>query len=306
MGSEGLESRVVRTARIADRRGFCFHHEDLARWLHGGPGSPAEVARATLASPRLSLRDGFVALRGRESLVALSRRRREAHSTQRGVGPALASEFARRLAADCPFVRSVALCGSHATGGAVPGDDVDVNLLVEDGTKFVSYSVALLHASRHSLTRRARKSAEERVGPFPKVVCVNAVYEESQTRPFSRRDEQVAFEFLASRPVFGAGRMREMLEANPWLLDHFPQIAERFASRVPLEAAPPPSRLGRAMGSLNGTRDVADAVGYVFARLAHGFADASRRGDPVAAARREFLRSAKHPYDVLDRVEVRR
>ena len=299
-----LEERVLRTARIAEGRGFCFHHEDLAGLLLGGPEEPDAVRRAALREQRLNLVDGFVAVRGREVLVEHSRLRRNGGPTVVRECEAVAAEFARRLVADCPLVECVALAGSHATGAGLPGDDVDVNLFCGDGAKFIAYSLALYHASRFGLTASARSTAAERVGPLPKVVCVNVVFERSQTAPFARRDDQLAYELLISRPVFGADRLREVLESNGWLTSLFPQIAERREALITDGGSSyPPTAIGRSMASLNGSRSVLNALGFWLASAAHSAVDITRRGDPVTAGRVRQLRRMKYPYDVLDKVE---
>jgi hypothetical protein len=302
-----LGARVVRTARIAEARGFCFHHEDLAPLLVQGPAEPGAVARAAEREPSLNLVDGFVSLRGREALVAHSRRRRNRDPAAVARAETTATEFARRLAADCPLVECVALAGSHATGAGLEGDDVDVNVFCGDGAKFIAYALALMHASRFSLSPSASRGMAERVGPLPKVVCVNTVFERSQTSPFARRDDQLAFELLISRPVLGAERFSEVVETNPWLLELFPQIAMRPPSgSQDGGSSPPHTALGRSMASLNGSRSVLNALGYWLASAAHLAVDFTRRGDPVAAGRIRRLRRMKHPYDVLDKVENRR
>src|SRR6202022_1867596 len=120
-------------------------------------------------------------------------------------------------------------------------DDVDLNLIVDDGHRHLAYvavnAVGLLHALAHrdkpvdDLTRRPLA---------PRLMTANLILERSQCLPLIRQDEDMAFELLMAEPVFGIEAVWEVIDANAALLEHFPQLADKPAS---LLIAPPARRL---------------------------------------------------------------
>lgn len=296
-----LEDRVVATLRIATRWGYGLAGTDVGPLLYGGPADASEIASALDSSPAIVHRDGIATLRGREDLIekCLSRRR-----SNRGLASlyfGIAEDFGRDLMKHSPFVRSIAVCGSTASGGLESGDDIDFNLFAEDGTKYIVYLTALLLGVKYSLLhgrRFARGTSILRI--LPKVTCVNVVWTESDVLPFVRQDEFLAFELLRSVPIAGTAHYTRTLESNPWLGIHFPQIFTRvFADRVEPQR---PSFLARALQGLArspGRRRILDRLCRAISRAIHCVVRLSRERDPKALARHAFLRRVKFPYDVF-------
>jgi len=244
--------------------------------------------------------DGFVCLRGREHLVERSRDRVVADKRLNPRMRAVAHDFARDLARVCPFVQTVALTGSMASGGYQEGDDIDFDLFVQRGTKYTTYLIATLvglkYAWRH---RHLELNAHHRTPLLPKIICINVVWPEDQTQPFVRNDEGLAFELLHCQPLVGSESFGRVLRDNPWLHAFFPQIYRRvWADVVPRESGV----LSRFLAALARRPTVLMRIEGASRRLAwvlYQLVQNHRSKDPEARERMAFLRLVKYPYEVF-------
>jgi len=252
------------------------------------------VRRAASASRDLAIVHDLVLDRERVAQAERIRDRASGHSAHAGDYIAMTQRFVRTLVACAPFIRSVWIAGSLASGGFRESDDVDLNLVVEDGHRHLAYvavnTLGLLHALGHrskpvdDLTRRP---------VAPRLMTANLILERSQLAPLARQDEGMAFELLVSEPVFGVDLFREIVDRNPALLEHFPQLAEKGA---PLEIAPASrARVPRWLypAALDGA---ARAVGL----MAWRYMQWTRRHRPDALARVAFVRETMRPYTLFD------
>lgn len=299
--AEALESRIVKTLDIAARWGYGLSVDQLARLLYGG-SEPRELVAQSLAGERGIVReDGFATVTGREDLLRKSVDRHRSNGILADSYHRIALDFAADLLRHSPFVRAVALSGSTASGGLGAGDDIDLNLFVDDGTKYIVYLTALILGVKYSLRHRRRFARGSAFfGLIPKVACVNVVWTDGDSRPFVRQDEFLAFELLRSRAIAGADYYRVVLAANPWLEEHFPQVFDEVAEGP--VAAPPPSPFHRLQGWLTrspASRRRLDRSCRAVARVLHRIVDLSRERDPAAMERLRFLRRVKFPYDVF-------
>ena len=299
--ADGLDGRIVKTLDIAARWGYGLSVHQLATLLYGGPVPEGDVARAVRETSGVAREDGFATVAGREELLAKSIDRHRTNGTLAEAYLGIARAFTRDLLRHSPFVRAVAISGSTASGGLGQGDDVDLNLFAEDGTKYIVYLTALLLGVKYSIGHRRRfANGSAFLGLLPKVTCVNVVWTEGQSRPFVRQDEFLAFELLRSRAIAGEDHYRQILEANPWLREHFPQaleIPKREAVTVPRGSVF--ARLQRWFARTPARRRWLDRACRVVARALHRVVDLSRSRDPEAIRRAQFLRRVKFPYDVF-------
>jgi len=222
------------------------------------------------------------------------RDRASGHSAHAGDYIAMTQRFVRTLVACAPFIRSVWIAGSLASGGFRESDDVDLNLVVDDGHRHLAYvavnALGLLHALGHrskpvdDLTRRP---------VAPRLMTANLILERSQLAPLARQDEGMAFELLVSEPVYGVDWFREIVDRNPALLDHFPQLARKGAPLAiePAHRVQAPRWLYPA--ALDGA---ARAVG----QMAWRYMQWTRRHRPDALARVAFVRETMRPYTLFD------
>lgn len=245
--------------------------------------------------------DGMVALLGQEALIAKTEDRLKAHAALGETNVAVAREFCHDLAESCPFVQCVALTGSLASGAFRDGDDIDFDLFVDSGTKYICYLLGTLLGLKYAWRHRGREvSNHHRTPVLPKLTCVNVVWTENETRPFVRKDEGLAYELLRCHPLMGSSVFRKILRNNGWLQNHFPQIYDReWVDEVHKGEM---NALGRFLASLRRVPPalrILDAASRGLAWVLYTFVQWTRRNDPEAMEHLEFLRRVKYPYEVF-------
>jgi len=296
----GLAARVGETLKIMHRWGYAPRIEVLSEQLLGGPASVEHLHHELEARPDLIVQDGFVSLQGYAHLIRKSQRRVDSHQSFRAAALEIARGFARDLVNSCPMVDCIALAGSLASGGYGPQDDIDFDLIVRPGTKYICYLLAHLVGLRFSWRyRHLRLDEFHRTPLLPKITCVNVVWPEDQAKPFARRDEDMAFELLRCEPLYGAQAFRSALENNPWVRDYFPQAYDREWHTEP---NPRPNLLGRLLARVDRNPMMLRWLETASRRIAwilYQYVQRSRRGSPGPIARMEFLRRAKFPYEAF-------
>jgi len=286
--------RVRRTVALLSRRGFALGPDRLAALCLGGAISEGDVRWAVAASSDLTLEHGLVLMRSDSFRAGEIASRAAAHDSDAPHYLAMTVRFVRMLVSFAPFIRSVSIAGSLASGGFRASDDVDLNLIVDDGRRHLAYVavnfLGLLHAMRYrskpvdDLTRRPLA---------PRLMTANLILERSQCRPLLRQDEDMAFEMAMSQPVFGLDVFDEVVQANPGLLDQFPQLGYRSPAlvinaasrpRLPLWIFPP----------------LLDSAARRVGAAAWHYMQWTRRGKPEALARVAFVRATMRPYSLFD------
>jgi hypothetical protein len=273
---------------LLERRGYAASPARLAQVCLGGTLTEREIRAAIATANDLRERDGLVLRSPLGLSLPAVVARRDGHALQSRSSLEAARRFSSGLAALCPHVLSVAVSGSLASGGFLASDDVDLNLVVEDGSRHLAYValniLGLLHALGH---RRKPVDAHTRRPLAPRLMTANLILERSECFPLVRKDEDMAYEMLIAEPVYGAGFYSSVIGANPGLLEHFPQLAGKPAPlemrvdhRLPAAALPlwlegAAARLGRA--------------GWRYMQW-------TRRRHPEALARVAFVRRTMRPY----------
>ncbi len=136
--------------------------------------------------------------------------------------------------------------------------------------------------------------------PFlPKVTCINVVWPGDETVPFARQDEGLAFELARCLPLRGIARFRAMLESNPWIEEYFPQLYGRVWAEEPPREPTAAGRFLAAIGRHPRALRFLEALSFGVSWILYRFVQGSRRGDPEAEERMEFLRRVKYPYEVF-------
>ena len=291
--STSVSDRVHDTVELLQRRGYALKPARLAGLCLGGPISESEVRWVVAASPDLDVVEDLVIDRSSAARVNAIRSRALAHESDAGHYLRMTIRFVRTLVAAAPFIRSVSIAGSLASGGFRASDDVDLNLIVEDGYRHLAYvavnSLGLLHALAH----RAKPVDDLTRRPLaPRLMTANLILERSMCHPLPRQDEQMAFEVLMAEPVFGADEVNDLIAANPALVDHFPQLALKSA---PLLIDGRLRRLPDALfpGSLDG-------VARLIGRTAWRYMQWTRRHCPQALARVAYVRETMHPFALFE------
>jgi len=292
-GTSTTSDRVRRTVALLRRRGYALPLSGLAALCVGGPLDPDEVRWAVAACPDLQVAEGLVVEKAAADSAGAIQRRARTHALEAAPYVAMTLSFTRRLVALAPYVRAVSIAGSLATGGFRESDDVDLNLIVDDGHRHLAYVAVNTLGLVHALAHRAKPVDDLTRRPLaPRLMTANLILERSQCLPLARQDEDMAFELLVARPVFGSDEISSVIESNPRLLDHFPQLAE---GRAPLDGACPATRLPRALFPR-----FLDHPARALGEAAWRYMQWTRRDRPEALARVAFVRSTMRPYTLFD------
>src|SRR5438046_588251 len=185
----------------------------------------------------------------------------------------------------------VAIVRSWAWGGLLESDDVDLNLLGEDDHRHLAYVALNTLGVVHALRQRGKPTDAHTRRPLaPRLMTANLILERSQYLPLQRDDEDMAFEFLIGEPVFGLEAIAEVLDANPVLLEHFPQLAGK---PVPFAI----ERRRRLPKSL--FPRILDPPARALGQAAWRYMQWTRRHRPEALARVAYVRSTMRPYTLF-------
>jgi hypothetical protein len=291
--STSTSDRVRETVELLRRRGYALTPARLGALCLGGPLTEDVVRWAVAASPELTLAGDLVVERSTLARVAEIRSRATAHESDAAQYLPMTARFVRTLVAVAPFIRSVSVAGSLASGGFRDSDDVDLNLIVDDGHRHIAYVVVNMLGLVHALGHRAKPVDNLTRRPIaPRLMTANLILESSQCHPLQRQDEDMAYELLVAEPVFGHEAFTEVLDSNPALLDHFPQLAYKQAR---LHTDPPAWRLPAQLfpNSLDGAARRIGEAGWRYMQW-------TRRQHPDALARVAYVRATMRPYTLFD------
>lgn len=292
--STATPDRIRRTVRLLASRGYALSPRRLARVCIGGPLSADEVRWSVAADPELCLADDLVFDLADTERVGEIRSRARGHDVDAAGYVSMTLRFVRTLVTFAPFIRGVSIAGSLASGGFRNSDDVDLNLIVDDGHRHLAYVAVNTLGLIHALAHRAKPVDDLTRRPLaPRLMTANLILELSQCMPLERQDENMAFELLMAEPVFGLSAIRDVIHANPALLEHFPQLAGKPA---PLLIDPPARRLPLSLfpSALDGTARLLGESAWRYMQW-------TRRKRPDALARVAYVRSTMHPYALFDR-----
>ena len=289
--------RVRRTVALLSRRGFALGPDRLAALCLGGSVSEGDVRWAVAASSDLTLEHGLVLTRSDSGRAGEIAARAAAHDADAPHYLAMTVRFVHTLVSFAPFIRSVSIAGSLASGGFRASDDVDLNLIVDDGRRHLAYVAVNVLGLLHALGHRSKPVDDLTRRPLaPRLMTANLILERSQCRPLLRQDEDMAFEMAMSQPVFGLDVFDEVVQANPPLLDHFPQLSYRSSALV-VDPAPRPRLPAWLFPSL------LDGVARRVGGAAWHYMQWTRRGRPEALARVAYVRATMRPYSLFDELE---
>jgi hypothetical protein len=126
----------------------------------------------------------------------------------------------------------------------------------------------------------------------PRLMTANLILETSQCHPLARQDEDMAYELLVAKPIFGLDVFDEVIDANPALLEHFPQLARRLEPLTPEPTRP------RAPEWLFPAR--LDGVARWIGCAAWRYMQWTRRHHPEALSRVAYVRETMRPYTLFD------
>ena len=289
--SARLENRIARTVALLERRGYAVAPARLGEVCAGGRLPEQAVLEAVAGHPELEIQHGMVVRRGSACALGSAERART-HSTSSAAYLRETIRFVRTLVRLNPYIRAVSIAGSLASGGFRDSDDVDLNLVVEDGRRHVAYVALNLLGMAHALRHRRKPVDTHSTRPLaPRLMTANLVLERSQCFPLERQDEDMAYELLAAEPVHGRPLWREIVTANPGLVEHFPQLDRRPAPwAVDTATALPCWLFPRLL----------DRPSRHLGSAAWRYMQWTRRKRPEALARVAYVRETMRPYALFD------
>ena len=286
--------RIRGTVALLRRRGYAVAPRRVGELCLGGAMPESQVRWIVGADPDLVIADGLVVERDAADHAGAIRERADGHQAQAASYVRMTRSFVRTLVAVAPFVRAVAIAGSLASGGFRTSDDVDLNLVVDDGHRHLAYVVVNTLGVIHALRHRSKPVDDLTRRPVaPRLMTANLILERSQCLPLVRQDEDMAFELLVSEPVFGLDVTQEVIEANEPLLDHFPQLARKQA---PLLIDHPRRRAPKLLYP-----SLLDEPARWLGESAWRYMQWTRRDRPAALARVAYVRATMRPYTLFGR-----
>ncbi len=292
----GLSDRILMTLQIADRRGYGLSLSHLSKILVKGEVNEEIVKHQLSFMKEVSHNGDVFCLKGREELLAETKRRLDCNRVLGGIYEIKAKQLASQYASLCPFIRCIAIAGSMASGGFSEEDDIDFNIFVEKGTKYTVYFIGIFLALKYALMNRRKPLSYKSATPFlPKFICINVIWEEHEALPYMRRDRYMAYELLRQKPVFGLRFYNEVLHKNMWVRSYFPQIYGSAPNEIHIKKT-----LMRKIIRLFYSNNIISHTGELLSKkisyVLWSFVQFSRRNNTAARQRVKWVRSMQRPY----------
>jgi hypothetical protein len=206
-----LERAILETLLYFDLFDYPLTLDEVVRYLGGVCSTTDEVHACLVHTHHLHGRiieiDGYLALRGRETLIA--RRLDRAATSDRLWRHA--QRFVRVLRL-LPYVRMVAITGALAMKNSAAGDDIDVLIVTAPDRVWLTraFAVALVYAGKLC----------------GDTLCPNYVISE-RVLTLEKHTLFVAHEFSQMVPVYGMPIYTRMCAANPWIQAMLPNALHR-------------------------------------------------------------------------------
>ena len=140
-----IRNRIMLAIEIASKSGQAISTREIEQML---PPKKEPINVLTIikndssVSESVSMENGFVVLKGCESLFSERLLREKVSKKYTGLARTFVSELMRRST----YVELAAVCGSVAYGSAKPSDDIDIFLLTKENHMWVTFFKALLLA----------------------------------------------------------------------------------------------------------------------------------------------------------------
>jgi hypothetical protein len=202
VSSENLLHSVFHTLAYADIFDYPLTADEVYRYLTSTKASREEIARVLADETLFTRVEEYFALRGREHIVNIRKRRAE-------VSARLWLKAVRygRIIAMLPFVRMVAVTGSLAMNNTDEGKDVDYMIVTAPNRLWTCRGLSLLVA---------RFAKLEGVNLCPNYLVTNNAMELKECSLY------VAHELAQMIPLSGMEIYREIRRLNVWIYDYLP------------------------------------------------------------------------------------
>lgn len=222
---------ALEALRYADRFDFPLTLAELHHQLPSpGPVALEDLARSIQGRPEVRRSGGLYFLPGREEIVALRAARRDKAARLFARVRGFVSALAR-----VPWVEGIFLSGGNAFENPAD-DDVDFFLVCRPGTCWATLLAAKVLGQRLGVRR---------------TICPNYVLS-SGRMGLPEETAFTAYQLIHLKPLFGAGALRRLWDANAWVGRFFPNARFRPEApfSVPERPRPASAWAGRALEPL--------------------------------------------------------
>ncbi|MDO8673306.1 MAG: hypothetical protein Q7O66_18015 [Dehalococcoidia bacterium] len=201
-----LQTAILQAVAYADLFDYPLTAAELHQYLVGTPAPPFVVQSILeedgLIARRLSCRDGFFTLRGRESIVETRR-----HRTENAIGMWQRARRYGSVITRLPFVRMVGVTGALAVDNVESDTDIDFLIVTESGRLWLCRAFVV------ALVRLAAFLGDD--------LCPNYFLTE-RALILPERSLFTAHELAQMVPLSGLATYRRMRQLNAWVLDFLP------------------------------------------------------------------------------------
>jgi hypothetical protein len=201
------DAAIARSVLYAALFEYPLTLSQLRQTLIGSRQTPSQILAAIRDSPSLArivaCHEGFYFPAGRADLIETRR-----HREQRSRAFLSVHRPLLRLIAALPYVRMVALSGSIAHLNLENGGDLDL-FIVTHGPRVWSTAVAVVLIGKLLHRRRT--------------LCANYIVADGSLR-FDQQDLFAANQVINLKPVIGDETFRQLLDANPFVREYYPNF----------------------------------------------------------------------------------
>lgn len=292
MDDNNLEKRIEETLRITESRGYNLTKQKLADKLIGGKITIDQLEYAVKSMKNIVFDDFFIATT-ENPYFEKCKDRKEKNSHLNKIFLRIAKEFIDEYIQICPWVYCIMLTGSIGSEGVCEKDDIDLDLVVEDHTKYFSYLIAILLSLKYSIKYK-KQFHDKYLGFISKVICISVIWEKHQVLPFTRKDEQIAFELLNVKVMYNSNFFRKILHNNLWLNNFFPQIFEENEYKKDNKVDE------ISISTKKKCPRIFENISFAFMFFFYKIIILSRSKNPALKDRMNLVEKVKYPYGIFD------
>lgn len=292
MSNLTLNERVVKTLEIVEKRGYNLTLKKLSENLLGGKIDIKKLKYNVRSFKNIDFDGVFIATLGNLYLKKCMKRRLTNDKLQ-PIYLKIAEEYSVDYVKFFPRVRCIMTAGSMATEGLGDDDDIDLNIVVQDGSKYTSYLFAILLSLKYSIKYR-KQFNEKYLGLLTKVICISVIWEEHQVLSFTRRDEQIAYELLNVDILYNHTFFNNMLKDNRWLNNWFPQVFQKKHHIQEKMNNVSPKRMKKTLPNI--IENISMAIMFFFFKIIR----MTRSKNQALQDRMDTVEKVKHPYGLFD------
>ena len=180
-----LKYRIFNTLEIVEERGYNLSLEKLSKNLIGGEIDKNILKKEIENSSDFDFDGILVSTKGNLNLDKCNNRLKY-NSNLYDIYLKIANEFKDNYLELCPWIKCMMFTGSIATDGLIEGDDIDLNIIVKDDSKYISWLIGILLCIKYSIKYR-KKFDVKWFNLIKGVICICVIWEEKQVLPFNRK-----------------------------------------------------------------------------------------------------------------------